>query len=129
MVVEDIASMKQMVLAGSRKAYRGPMIDIYSFNPAGIKFRLAAIEKAKTWPLLLIDELGLLEMNPDSGGSALPLLKESGHRSRILAIDETLLPAFLPVVGEPDDVFSITLGNRDTIPDRIVSLIKSRAET
>ncbi|OGO15724.1 MAG: hypothetical protein A2Z02_05390 [Chloroflexi bacterium RBG_16_48_7] len=127
MVVEDIASMKQMVLAGSRKAYRGPLIGNYSFNPAGIKFRLAAIEKAKTWPLLVIDELGLLEMNPDSGGSALQLLKECVHRSKILAIDENLLPDFLPMVGDPDDVFSVTFGNRNTLPDRIVSFIKSQA--
>jgi len=123
MVVEDIVSMKQMVLAGSSNAYRGPVLESYSFNPAAIKFRLAAIEKARSWPLLLVDELGLLEMNPDSGGSVLPIIKDSGHSLKILAIDEEMLSDFLPHIGDPDAIFSVTFGNRNSLPESILSSI------
>jgi nucleoside-triphosphatase THEP1 len=125
MVIEDITSMKQMVLAGSSNAYRGPIIDNYSFNPAAMKFRLGSIERARTLPLMVVDELGLLETNPESGGSALKLLDEAGDGSRIVVVDENVLPDLLHLMGKPDSVFSVTMGNRNSLPDRIIDMLKA----
>jgi nucleoside-triphosphatase THEP1 len=124
-VVEDISSMKQMVLAGALNIYHGPLIGNCSYNPAAIKFRRESIEKARTCPLLLIDELGPLEMNPDSGGSAIHLLNDSGTQLKVAAVDGNLLPDFIPAIGEPDYVFNVTLGNRNALPERISSFIKA----
>ncbi len=124
MVVEDIATMKQMVLAGSQNAYRGPVIENYSFNPAAMRFRLDAIEHAMVHPLMVIDELGALEINPDSGGSALDLLSNASSGSRIVVVEENLLPDMIRLIGKPDNVFSVTFANRNVLPGRIIDTLK-----
>jgi nucleoside-triphosphatase THEP1 len=123
MVVEDIMNMKQMVLAGPLNTYRGPSFSKYSFNPAALKFRLEAIHKAKNLPLMLVDELGLLELNENSDGNALPLIRENSKQVKVLVTDENLLPDFLSLLGQPDAVFPVTFANRNALTDTIISSI------
>ena len=126
MVVENILTMKQMVLAGSPRTYRGPQLENYSFNPAAIKFRLSAVESARDFPILLIDDIGLLELDDSVDGNVLPLIKKMHKKDRIVAIDEDMLSDLLPLIEKPDNIFSVTLGNRDTLPDLIVDSIRGK---
>jgi nucleoside-triphosphatase THEP1 len=127
MVVEDIITMKQMVLAGPLNTYRGPSLSQYSFNPAAIKFRLEAIQKARDLPVFLIDELGPLELNENNDGNVLPLIRQNLKQLKVLVMEENLLPDFLAFTGQPDAVFTVTFANRNVLADEIISLIQRSA--
>jgi len=123
LVVEDIITMKQIVLAGAPHTYTGPHLENYSYNPRGIAFKLAAIEKAAGLPMILIDELSFLELKEKNCAAVLNLLSKPTSQVQIAAVNNDLLPSFLPMLNTPDRIYVTTVNTRNMLPARIVDYI------
>jgi nucleoside-triphosphatase THEP1 len=115
-IIEDIKSGKTEILASSENKFNGPYTGKYHFNPAGIKFGADAIEKGLTDDILIIDELGQLELRGEGFTVALKLLTTHTNQPVVVIIRKSLLPDFLPLLAPEPAVFELTESNRDELP-------------
>ena len=61
-IIEDIRTGKSETLASISHTYQGPRTEKYFFNPEGINFGMQAIDKGASSDILLVDEIGKLEL-------------------------------------------------------------------
>lgn len=122
-IIEDIQSGKTQTLASTDNVYHGPRTAKYFFNPKGIDFGIQAIDKGTSAAILLVDEIGHLELEGAGFVKALELIKAGKFKASILVIRKELLPALLSRLPAIPLVFETTINNRDELPTKICSFL------
>ena len=118
-IIEDIKTGKTETLASTGEIYQGPRTAKYSFSPEGIDFGIEAITRGATSDILLVDELGHLELRGEGFTGVVEQIAAGKVEHCILVIRKGLLPDFLPQLGAATSVFETTAGNRNNLPGEI----------
>ena len=118
-VIEDIQTGETRVLASTGGIYQGPRTAKYSFNPEGIYFGIQAIERGTSSNILLVDELGPLELRGQGFARIMEQIAAGKVKNCIVVIRKELLSAFLPLLGTVTSIFEITGDNRNELPGEI----------
>jgi nucleoside-triphosphatase THEP1 len=132
----DVGSGERWPLAHADQDLGGPRVGPYSFDPAGLARALRVLERAISTrcDLLMVDEIGPLELEQGEGfAPILDLLPVEGPTHTLIVVRSALLdPLRLHLCEtvrlsspEPSSatsfkVFSVTEGNREEMPLRIV---------
>ena len=127
-IIENIRSGEKKSLASIDNVYNGPHTAKYSFNPDGISFGIQAIEEGASADILLIDEVGHLELGGEGFVDALELVNTGRIKGCILVIRRELLPAFTPRLRTVELVFEVTENNRDRLPQEICSVLLKKIQ-
>jgi len=118
--VSDIASGEQRLLAEQRCRPDRPNAGRYYFDPSAVAFGVAAIERGNAAELLLVDELGYLEIHGGGFASVISLISARDKPS-LVVIRKALLPAFIPGFFPVSPVVTVTLENRDFITPQVMA--------
>ncbi len=124
-IIEDIQTARTMTLATLRKIYQGPSIGKYYFNQTGIEFGIRAIDTAKESSVLLIDEVGPLELSGGGFAQALVSNNINEFKNSILVIRREAVSIFFSRLPETPLAVETTSENRDYLPGRIINLLGS----
>ena len=124
--VADLKSGESTILASSLKDYGGPRTPKYFFNPEGIDFGTRAITKADPSTILVVDELGYLELGDEGFVKAIELIRNGKVKNSILVIRSELLPAFLPRLNAEPLIFEVNTDNREGLPGEISAVLVER---
>ena len=127
-IIEDIQTGAIETLASISNIYQGPRTAKYFFNPEGIDFGIQAIDRGTASDILLVDELGHLELSGDGFARVIEQVATGKVKNCILVIRKELLSAYLPKLGAKVAVFETTIKNRNQLPGEI-SLKINRAIT
>lgn len=119
--VLDIQTGDRNILASTDNIFDGPQTPRYSFNPEAVDFGIRAIEKAIDSDILVVDEIGHLELGGEGFAKSLELIKAGRVKNSILVIRKQLLSAFLAQLGENPLIFETTVSNRNRLPQKIGS--------
>ena len=122
-IVEDIQSGEKKTLASVKNVYHGPRTVKYSFNPKAIDFGIRAIDKGTTTTILLVDEIGHLELRREGFIKVLELIKVGKVKHCILVIRTELLHAFLPQLPAAPLVFETSINNREQLSQEIGTVL------
>jgi len=125
--IQDIQTGQRETLASLNNVYQGPQTVKYSFNPRGIDFGIEAINRGVSSDILLIDEIGQLELGGEGFVNATELVRTNKSENIILVIRKELLSAFLPRLGTTALVFETTVNNRDGLPREIDSVLAGKS--
>lgn len=125
-IIEDIQTGEKETLASTKRIYAGPHTPRYSFSPKGIDFGIRAIDKGASTELLVVDELGHLELRGEGLFKALELIRADKVKNCILVIRKGLLPAFIPRLPATPLVFEVNRNNRHQLPQEISSVVLER---
>jgi iron complex transport system ATP-binding protein len=127
-VIEDIRTGTTNHFASTQNVYTGPRTEKYCFNPEGIEFGIQAIEKGISSDVLVVDEIGQLELGGQGFAKIIKQIGTDDIKNCILVIRKTLLSDFLPRLGVRTLIFETTIDNRNQLPMEI-SQILSRVIT
>ncbi len=119
-VIEDIQAGASQPLASTSDIYAGLHIGKYIFSPPGIDFGLKALESGTAAGLLVVDELGPLELGGEGFINAIKLIRAGKVKRGAVVIRKELLSTFLPQLHTTPFVFETTLDNRDRLPENII---------
>jgi nucleoside-triphosphatase THEP1 len=126
----DLKSGDQRELARIDRDWGGPCAGPYNFDPVALQWGEEVIIHAiaSGCDLLILDEIGRLELEQDTGFSrVLPFLSSSALLRSLLVIRATLLEAFRRRMPEFDFTpFEVTLSNRDTLHIEIAQCLFPR---
>lgn len=122
-IIEDIQSGEKETLASINDVYHGPRTAKYSFNPEGIDFGIQAVEKGISAAILVVDEIGHLEIRGGGFAKVLELINAGKVKDCVLVIRRELLPAFLPQLPTTPLIFETTINNRNQLPQEIGSVL------
>ena len=125
-IIEDIQTGEKETLACTKRLYPGPHTPRYSFSPKGIDFGIRAIDKGAATELLVVDELGHLELRGEGFVRAIELIKADKVKNCILVIRNGLLAAFLTRLPTKPLVFEVTQSSRNQLPHDISSTLLNR---
>jgi len=117
--VEDIGTGESVLLASTSMILGGPRTARFSFSPAGIDFGNQAIDRGITADILLVDEIGPIELAGEGFAGVIEQVTSGKVRNCVLVIRKGLLPDFLPRLGVNTQVFETTLDNRNQLPEEI----------
>ena len=115
-LVEDVETGETKVLASTGNIYQGPRTVRYSFSPESISFGVDAVERGISSDIVLVDELGHLELRGEGFAGVVHRIATGNVKSCILVIRKELLSAFLPRLGESTLIFETTIDNRNRLP-------------
>ena len=121
LAILDIQTGESEVFASTNTDLGGPHTPKYSFSPEGIDFGIRAIENGATSDILIVDEIGRLELDGEGFVISLELIREGRVKNSILVIRKQLLSDFLTHLGDAPLVFETTASNRDRLPQKIFS--------
>jgi len=127
-VVEDVQTGEIKALASISNMYQGPRTAKYFFNPEGIDFGIQTIDRGTASDILLVDELGHLELRGQGFANVIEQIAAGKVKNCVVVIRKELLSAFLPQLGVAISVFETTVNNRDQLPGEI-GLVLTRAVT
>lgn len=122
-VIEDIETGEKETLASIDNLNHGPRTGKYTFSSKGIEFGIQAIDRDTSAVLIVIDEIGYLELRGEGFAKVLELTRAGKMRNCILVIRSELLPAFLPQLPTATLVFETTRNNRDQLPQEISAVL------
>ena len=125
-IIEDIQTGRTEALASITNIYSGPRTKKYFFNPEGIDFGIQAIDKGASLDILLVDEIGHLELKGEGFVNAIELVRAGRVRNCILVIRKELISAFLPRLDTTPLVFEITIDNRNQLPEEIGLILNKK---
>ena len=125
-IIEDIQTGGSEALASITNIYLGPRTKKYFFNPEGIDFGIQAIDKGASLDILLVDEIGHLELQGEGFVNAIELVRAGRVRNCILVIRKELISAFLPRLDTTPLVFEITIDNRNQLPEEIGLILNKK---
>ena len=118
-IIEDVQTGETRVLASTSTAYQGPRTAKYSFSREGFDFGVRAIEKGALSDILLVDELGRLELRGQGFAGVIEQIGDGNVKNCVVVIRSELLSAFLPRLGATTSVFETTVDNRNELPGEI----------
>jgi len=121
LTVLDIRTGEREILASTHKAFDGPRTPKYSFSTECIDFGIQAIESGTASDVLIVDEIGRLELGGEGFIKSLELIKAGAVKNSILVIRKELLSDFIAEIGNAPVVFETTISNRDRLPQEICS--------
>ena len=124
LTILDIQTGERQTLA-SNDTFDGPRTPKYVFNPDSIDFGLRAIENGTASDVLIVDEVGHLELGGEGFAKSLELIRADRVRNSILVIRKQLLPDFLAQLGDNPSIVETTISNRDRLPQKICSSLIS----
>jgi len=127
-VIEDIRTGETRVLASTGAIYQGPRTAKYFFSPEGIDFGIQAIDRGTSSDILLVDELGPIELRGQGFTRVMEQVAVGKVKNCIVVIRKGLISAFLPRLGTAASVFETTIDNREELPGEI-GLVLTRAVT
>jgi nucleoside-triphosphatase THEP1 len=122
-IIEDIQTGKTKTLASTSYIYQGPRTGKYFFNPEGINFGIQAIDRGTAADILLVDELGHLELSGQGFVKVIDQIVAGKAKNCILVVRKELLSAFLPKLGATISVFEATISNRNQLPTEIAPVL------
>ncbi|MFC1989754.1 nucleoside-triphosphatase [Chloroflexota bacterium] len=122
-IIEDIQSGEKETLASINDVYHGPRTAKYFFKPEGIDIGIRAIDKGISATILIVDEIGHLELRGEGFVKISELIKAGKVKNCLLVIRKELLPAFLPRLPTKPLVFETTINNRNQLPQKIGSVL------
>ena len=122
-IIVDIKTGGRKVLASINNIYQGPHIGKYFFNPEGIEFGTKAIDRGISSDILIVDEMGYLELKGEGFIKILELIKTGKVKNSILVIRKELLPAFSPRLGRRVSIIETTTNSRSELPQKICTLL------
>ena len=118
-IIEDVQTGETKALASTSDIYQGPHTGKYSFNPEGIDFGTQAIARGSASDILLVDELGHLELRGEGFAKVIEQIAAGKVKNCIIVIRKDLLSAFLTQLGVTASVFETTIDNRNQLPGEI----------
>jgi len=124
LIVYDLSNGESHRLATARPDLGIPYAGDYLFDGDGIEFGVRAIERGAACDLLVIDEIGYLEL--DGNGFACGLDYCVPIRNTLIVIRTNLLAAFTPYLGGNLTILEATAQNRNELPHRICSLLPGK---
>jgi nucleoside-triphosphatase len=97
----------------------------FRFNPETIAWGNAALARATPCHLLVVDELGPLEIERGGGWArALDVLRDASFKLAIVVVrPELVVQAQLRLPTSATTVFTVTLENRDSLPEGLVQIL------
>jgi len=122
-IIVDVQTGERKVLASINNIYQGPRVGKYYFNPEGINFGVNAIDKGASASILIVDEIGHLELSGEGFAKILELIKVGRVKNCILVIRSELLPGFLLNFPTKPLIFEATANNRNQLPQEIGSVL------
>lgn len=122
-VVEDIQTGKCVLLASTCNMFQGPRTARYSFSPAGLDFGIQAIDRGVSSDILLVDELGQVELGGEGFSGVIEQVASGMVKNCILVIRKGLLPAYLSRLRVDTQVFETTVNNRNQLPEEIIKVL------
>ena len=127
-IIEDVQTGQRETLASITNVYHGPCTAKYFFNPRGIDFGIRAIERGISSTVLLVDEIGHLELRGEGFAQVPELIKAGKTKNCVLVIRQELLPSFLPRLPATPLVFETTINNRHQLPQEIGSVLLEKLQ-
>ena len=117
----------EILASSSSTTYDGPRTPRYSFNPTGIDFGIKAIDKGAVTDVLIVDEVGQLELAGEGFASRLELIKADRVRNTVLVVRTELLSDFLLKLEVPTPIiFETTINNRNQLPSEIKAVLTEK---
>jgi len=130
--VQDIRSGQKRPLAQARTEHEttnGPATAGWRFDQHSLDWGAAILRTAAPCDLLIVDEIGSLELLHGEGWSeAMNVLRANGYRLAVVVVRPTLVKLFLKSLeGQTPLILSVTSFNRDAVPDQVLALLESGA--
>lgn len=121
--VEDIQHRVRRPLAETTGSADGPIIGPWRFHKGGLEWGDAVLARATPCDLLVVDELGPLELVHGTGwAQALPALLSGAYRVGLAVVRPALIGAFLGrLEGRRAITVTVTPSNRDGLPGDLVA--------
>lgn len=119
-IIEDVQTGETREFASTQQIYTGPRTAKYCFNPEAIDFGIQAIDKGSDSDIVLIDELGILELNGQGFSQVPEQINKRQFKKCLVVIRKQLLQDFLSLLVIKPLVFETTVDNRDTLPNDIL---------
>jgi len=120
----DLLTGERRTLARANRQMGGPILGVYSFDAAALNWACGAIEGAiGACDLLIVDEIGKLELWSHAGLAPIVPRLASGEVRRSLALVRTSLLAELQarLSHVEQIVFELNAENRDELPSQILA--------
>ena len=123
--VEDIRTGQRRPLAERVEATDGPATEGWHFHADGLAWGSMILRRATPCDLLVIDELGPLELAQGQGWMVgLDLLRASRYRLALVVVRPALLPCFRERLGGVEPLtLAVTEANREALPREITALL------
>jgi len=125
-ITEDIQTGDRKVLAVLDVKSERISESRYTFLEEGIRFANSVIRKSGEGSIVLIDEIGPLELNGKGFTASDELLDSKSSVQCILVIRKSILPAFLKKHSQKFTIIEVTLDNRSNIHNTIFESIKKK---
>ena len=122
-VLEDIKTGETRVLASTQELFAGPRTPRFHFNREAIDFGIQSINRGLSSTIVVVDEIGHLELNGEGFTNIITLVREKKVEHCILVIRKDLLSAFLPLFDSEPMAFETTIDNREQLPLEIATLL------
>jgi len=124
--VEEIRTGQRRPLAERVGATDGPATENWHFHADGLAWGAMVLRHAAPCDLLVIDELGPLELAQGRGWTVgLDLLRASRHCLALVAVRPALLPLLRERLGGVEPLtLAVTGANRDALPGEIIALLE-----
>lgn len=123
-LIEDIQTGETKILASTSNIYQGPHTGKYYFSPEGIDFGIQAIDRGTIADILIVDELGHLELRGQAFARVVEQVATGKIKNCILVIRKELLSSFLPRLGVATTIFETTPHTRNQLPKKICLVLK-----
>jgi nucleoside-triphosphatase THEP1 len=131
--VQDVRSGRRRLLAEARAGcgpVAGPATDGWRFDPEGLAWGAGLLRRATPCDMLIVDELGPLELLQGQGWQiGLAVLRAGGYRLALVVVRPSLLSRFQERLGISDVLtVTVTQDNQSGLAhDLIARVIAARA--
>jgi nucleoside-triphosphatase len=112
MFVQNVATGEQRLLGRYVDVTGDPVIEHWQFSDEGVAWGAQILQQATPCDLLIVDELGPLELVYGRGWNvALRILQEQRYAMAIVAVRPQLLPQLLAQVNTPSPVATVDVNS------------------
>jgi nucleoside-triphosphatase len=122
----DVASGEERSLATADDAPHGVRWGKYRFVPSSLSWGAELLVKAIPCDLLVVDELGPLELESRQGlVGALDVLAQGGFSLALVVVRPALLDEMKGrLKGKQPVILEVNLANRDQLPTQVLSMLE-----
>jgi len=122
----DVATGEERPLASAEDASQGLQWGRYGFVPSSLTWGGALLTRATPCQLLVVDELGPLELELGQGlVKALDVLAQGGFSLALVVVRPALLNEVTArLKGRQPIILEVTPSNRDQLPVQILSMLE-----
>jgi len=123
--VVDLATGERVALAERGARTDGPATGHWSFHREGIEWGVGRLRGSGGADLLIVDELGPLELLRGEGwADAIGALRAGRHRLAVAVVRPDLVERLLALLeGHSSRQLVVGPGTRDTLPDAIIGML------